>query len=97
MKIDWSPRALSDYLAVLTYLQREWGQKATESFASRVDDLLNLIIAHPLLFSNSGKHGIRRCVITKQLSLYYRKKDDRIQLIAFIDNRSNPKKRRTGT
>ncbi|MEX2230736.1 MAG: type II toxin-antitoxin system RelE/ParE family toxin [Cyclobacteriaceae bacterium] len=92
MKIHWSPRASNDYLAVLQYLQKEWGVKVVQSFVKRVNDILSLILANPNLFNPSQKKKeIRRCVITKHISLYYRQNNQKIELIAFIDNRSNPK------
>lgn len=93
MKIDWSPRAVQGYFSVLDYLKKEWGDRVVQSFVSRVDDILKLIIANPDLFPVSkSRKTIRRCVITKHTSLYYRLNKSSIELIAFIDNRSNPKK-----
>lgn len=91
MKIRWSPRALTDYLTVLEYLQREWGDRPVHALVKRIDDILHLIEDHPQIFSASKRKTIRRCVVSKQLSLYYRENDEFIELIAFIDNRSNPK------
>jgi len=80
-------------LGILDFLQKEWGGKVPQSFVDRVDYILDLIVTNPQIFSASQKQkDARRCVITQHVSLYYRKKDDKIELIAFIDNRSDPKR-----
>jgi len=51
----WSPRAVTDYLEILGYLQREWGTKVMTSFTLRIDHALSLITNNPHLFVASGK------------------------------------------
>lgn len=38
------------------------------------------------------KKGIRRCVVTRQTSVYYRIQNESIEIITVIDNRQDPKK-----
>lgn len=95
MKIHWSPRALNEYLAVLDYLQKEWGDNVVQSFSKRVSDILNLIVTNPSVFiASQKKKDIRRCVLRRHISLYYRIKNQEIELVAFIDNRTHPKTRK---
>jgi plasmid stabilization system protein ParE len=92
MKVIWSPRASNDYLSVLEYLQKEWGDTVVQSFVKRVNDILNVIAMNPQIFIASLKRrDIRRCIVTRHISLYYRQNNEIIELLAFIDNRSDPK------
>jgi len=36
--------------------------------------------------------GLYKCVVTKQTTIYYRIEENEIQVIAFFDNRQDPKK-----
>jgi plasmid stabilization system protein ParE len=57
----------------------------------QVEKCIGLLKQHPYLYRESDqKKGVRRCVITKQVSLYYRVQDDAIQIITLTDNRQNP-------
>lgn len=44
----------------------------------------------PLSFPESERYtGLRRCVVHKFTSIYYRVKDDEVEILAVVDNRQN--------
>lgn len=92
----WSPRAKSDYLNLLDYLHSNWGKQVTLRYVQRITALLDLICRKPELFPTAGKANlVRRCVVTKQTTLYYRlNKVNQIEVITIFDTRQNPLKRR---
>ena len=93
--IEWSPRSQKDYLNLLDNLQLKWGEKTIQKFNDRLESILELIAERPEMYPSSGKKKqVRRCVLSKQTSLYYRIKKDKIELITLFDNRQNPTKRR---
>ncbi|GAA5040119.1 hypothetical protein GCM10011506_40250 [Marivirga lumbricoides] len=93
--IEWSPRARQDYLKLLDYLADKWGNKTVNKFNNRLQSILKLISEMPDLYPSSGKRKqVRRCVISKQTSLYYQIKKDKIELITMFDNRQNPTKKK---
>jgi plasmid stabilization system protein ParE len=47
---------------------------------------------HRMYEASSKRKAIRRCVINKQVSLYYRMGKEEIEVITIQDNRSNPRK-----
>ncbi len=93
--IEWSPRSRQDYLKLLDYLADKWGNKTINKFNNRLQSVLKLISDRPDLYPSSGKKKqVSRCVISKQTSLYYQIKKDKIELITMFDNRQNPKKKK---
>lgn len=89
--IYWSPVAKNDYINILEYLNTRWGQQEVTS--SRTDKTLQLISANPRLFvSSEKKPAVHRCVLTSQVSLYYRINNLSIELLRFWDNRMDPEK-----
>ena len=66
-----------------------WSQQETIFSLYRV---LKLIASQPTTFSLSDFTGIRKVVIKKFNTLYYRQKEDRIEIISFFSNRQNPDK-----
>lgn len=91
--IYWSPAAKNDYINILEYLNTRWGQQEVTSFISRTDKTLQLISANPRLFVSSAKKpAVHRCVLTSQISLYYRINNQNIELLRFWDNRMDPEK-----
>ena len=92
-KIVWSDEALSNLKNILTYLENNWSTKEINKFATLLDRQLNRIQNNPFLFAESeSRSTIRKSVLTKQVSIYYRIKNKTVELISLFDNRQNPKK-----
>jgi plasmid stabilization system protein ParE len=91
-QVYWSPDAKSDYKRILNYLNENWSPGEILKFAGKVEhDILNLVL-HPKMGIVSKKKSIRRIVISKQTSHYYKNIRADIYIIALFDNRQNPKK-----
>jgi hypothetical protein len=64
-----------------------------EDFIEKTETALILIGKNPLLFpAVNNKRVLRKCLVGKLVSLYYKIKKDRIDLISFWNNYQNPKK-----
>ena len=94
-EIVWTKKAVETFGQRITYLEEHWTEKEIFNFTFLVNQYLETLKSQPLMFRKSTrlKHT-HICVIIKQVSLVYRMKpkSDRIELIAFIDNRQNPKR-----
>jgi len=81
MKIIWSPRARITYINILNYLEKEWGENFVHNFITEVTDILMHISRNPKMFISTRKNKyIRKGIITKHISLYYRIKPERKKL-----------------
>jgi len=88
-QILWSPLAEETYLKTIEFILNKWTIKEAKDFEHKVESLLSKIKTHRKLCPASYKKpGLRKCVISPQTSLVYRINDDIIELVAFIDNRS---------
>jgi len=93
-EIVWSPVAKTSYFSILEYLEKNWTTKEIHAFVRRTNEILDLIKTRPSLFQYSKSSDTHRCVLVKQVSLFYRVKpsSNRIELLVFWDNRQNPEK-----
>lgn len=92
-EIRWSPDARRDYFAILEYLSSRWTEKEVVNFIDRTEQIMQLISDNPLLFVSSAKKpDIHRCVIVSQVSLFYKVKNNQVELLRFWDNRMDPDK-----
>jgi len=90
-KIIWMPKAEATFNTILIYLEQHWGNTAVLNFFDKVEHLLTIISDQPELFPKiNEEEKIRKCVIVKQVSLFYKIKEHQVDLIAFWDNRQNP-------
>jgi len=93
-EIVWSPVAKTSYFAILDYLEKNWTTKEIHAFVQRTEDILDVIKTRTSLFQYSKSSDTHRCVLVKQVSLFYRVRPatSRIELLVFWDNRQNPEK-----
>ena len=56
----------------------------------KITRTINQISINPIQFPESKK-GVRRCVLSKQTTLYYRIKQHYIEVVTFWVNYKNPK------
>jgi len=90
--VSWSPKARLTYYKILQYLTENWTFKELEAFIDRTEEVINHICDNPLLYPYSGKGGTHKCVVVKQVSLFYRVKATTVELLIFWDNRQAPAK-----
>lgn len=93
-KIFWTDHALIELKETFNYLENKWSEAEIKNLASKIDKTLELISSNPELFPLTEiKINIRRAVITKHNSLYYRPKNETIEVLSFFANRKNPDKK----
>jgi hypothetical protein len=57
----------------------------------KLDKTIKIIKEQPDSFPESDKEsGLRKCVITKQTTLYYQYNDIEVHLLTFFDTRQDP-------
>lgn len=75
------------------HLIKEWSVKVKNDFVTKLDSTIEIIKNQPEIFPESKKgKGLRRCVITKQTTLYYRYSTKQINIVTLFDTRQNPNK-----
>ncbi len=92
LTIYWSKRADNKFDKIIDYLEGEWGETVTKAFVKKVYDFLDILIEFPEIGGIEHiERNIRGFVIVKQLTIFYKIKEDKIILLNFFDNRQNPK------
>jgi len=93
--IIWSPLSEKDFENILDYLYNRWGENIANKFIDITNDLVKQISINPKQFPLINKNiNVRKCVITKHNTLYYRDREKYIDILRIYDNRQDPKKLR---
>ena len=75
------------------YLETNWTEKELNKLGLEIEKTLELISINPELFPKTRKKkNIRRALVTKHNTLYYRTNKRIIEIISFFSNRKNPDK-----
>ena len=86
MQVIWSDEAIEDYHQNIDYLLKNWSVKVALEFTEDVEAIIQLIKAHPELYPLSDYTEIRRAVVRRQITLFFKIKNETIDLIRFWNN-----------
>lgn len=93
-EIVWSDHALNELTQTLEYLEQNFTEKELKKLSKEIEKSVNLISKNPFIFSYSEIRNVRKVIITRYNTLYYRIKGKDIEIISFFSNRQNPAKRK---
>jgi plasmid stabilization system protein ParE len=92
--VVWSKNADRNFDFLIDYLSAEWGDSLTKAFVKRTFDFLDLLVDFPEIGSvENASRQIRGFVLTKQITVFYKVKGNRVVILNFYNNRQNPNKR----
>jgi plasmid stabilization system protein ParE len=90
-KIIWAPLAENDFAGILDYLDKNWDSKVALNFIDLTENVIGQISInpkqYPVIFK---KKRIRKCVMTKHNSLFYRDSRVQIEILRIYDTRQDP-------
>jgi plasmid stabilization system protein ParE len=89
--IIWSPLSEKDFENILDYLDKKWGSRVASNFIELTENLLNQIAINPKQFPIFYKRKkVRKCVLTKHNTLFYRDGKTNIEILRIYDTRQDP-------
>ncbi|MDR0547614.1 MAG: type II toxin-antitoxin system RelE/ParE family toxin [Dysgonamonadaceae bacterium] len=93
--LELTQKAQSDYQKIGRYLMGEWGIASVIKFRKKFNLKLKRIVGMPGIGTIHYEKGLlfREIPLTKQNTLVYRVKEDKIIIYAIFDNRQNPIKK----
>ena len=92
-KIRWTDHALSELEDTIEYLEKNWTERELKNFSQELDHTIELISKNPGLFQLARKNKtVRRAVVAKFNNLYYRQKNETIEILSLFSNRQDPDK-----
>lgn len=93
-EILWTDLALDELAETVEYLEREFSQKEIDHLGEEIERITTIISHNPTIYPLSDKLKIRKAVILKFNSLYYRVMKGKVEIISFFSNRQSPAKRK---
>jgi hypothetical protein len=85
--VRWNRLACLDYYQNISYLLQNWSEKEAQHFIDEVFEIETILKTGNVEFQDTDRVGIKRCVINKQISLFYMVIDDKnVELLRFWNN-----------
>ena len=91
MRIVWSEQAKTSYIKTIDNLFKNWTIDIVINFENLTNNVLDRLKKNEHLCPESQQTKLRKCIIHKNTSLIYRIRKSNIELVTFIDNRSEHK------
>ncbi len=92
-EVIWTTLAEEDFQKVIGYLQTKWSEDIASAFVNKVQRRIERLSTFPFSGLGSKKDkSIRSIVLTKHNRLYYRIKNEKIEVLNIFDTRQNPEK-----
>jgi len=89
--VIWSPLSEIDIGNILDYVEKNWGNKVVLSFIDLIENQINQISTNPKQFPIIYKRKkVRKCVLTKHNTLYYRESKYYVVILRIYDTRQDP-------
>ncbi len=91
VELRFTLEAEETFDALVNQLQEKWGDRFVVKFETKVLKALKTIANTPFLYPVAEENtGIRKCILHKNCSVFYKINEDNIVIICFWDNRQDP-------
>ena len=88
VSVVYTHRAIENALVIHNYLKFYFSNTEVESFYELIHSFEKVVLNFPKLYHKPNRNmNIRRAVMSKQLSIFYRINKEIIEVIAILDNR----------
>ena len=89
--IIWSHLSETDFSNILVYLDKNWGPKVAANFIDLTESIINQISINPKQFPICFiRKKVRKCILTKHNTLFYRDGKVNIEILRIYDTRQDP-------
>lgn len=90
-KVIWSKEAYNNLEAIINYFEAIWTEQELRKFVVKLEKRINLIAQRPQIFPLSHhQSNIRRSVLSKQTTIYYKIRQRKIEIVSLFDTRQDP-------
>lgn len=88
LEVYWTERSVRNAQQILDYLQSRFTHKEEKEFESSLKNFEKNVAIFPFLYPHSAKYpDLRKAVVHKFTSIFYKVTSDKIIVVAMQDNR----------
>lgn len=91
-KIIWSQNAKEEFEDAVKYLESFFSEKEVTNLLKETNRISKLISDQPTLYPSSETNEMRKAVVLKYNTLYYKIIENNVFIVSFFSNRQSPEK-----
>lgn len=86
--VIWTESSLKQSIVIKKYIENNFSEKEVSRFYNLLDSFEKAITLFPELYPKSSKKSaVRRAVLSREMTTFYRIKNKNLEVIAIFDNR----------
>lgn len=89
-QVVWTSKAKLDFNENIIFLLENWTEREARKFTKKAMSAISIIENSPYAFQETDFKNVRKVMVVKPISLYYRINQNTIELLRFWGNRKNP-------
>ncbi len=91
LQVVISDRAEKNLDKIVSYLEHKFSKRVKQNFLTKLSKTIKLLTNNPQMYpASKEKKNIRKCVVTKYTTLFYKVNETAIEIITIQDSRQNP-------
>ena len=92
-QLTFSKKSITDIRKISEYIEVKFSLRIKSVFLEKLRKNFDYIVSSPESFPLSEYENLRKCVVTKQTSIFYKIEGiDKIYIVSVFDTRQNPNK-----
>ena len=92
-ELSFSKKSITEIREISEYIEDKWSYKVKVEFLEKLQLNLDYIASNPENFQKAEYEDLRKCVVTKQTTIFYKiASQNKIHIVSVFDTRQNPKK-----
>lgn len=92
-ELSFSKKSITEIREISEYIEDKWSYKVKVEFLEKLQLNLDYIVSNPENFQKAEYEDLRKCVVTKQTTIFYKiASQNKIHIVSVFDTRQNSKK-----
>jgi plasmid stabilization system protein ParE len=91
-ELIFTERSLKEIKNISEFITVKWSIRVNLKFLNKLKSNFDLLIINPEIFPPIQQKKLRKCVISKQTTIFYKIEKNQIIIVSVFDSRQNPLK-----
>ena len=91
-ELIFTERSLKEIKNISEFITAKWSIRVNLKFLNKLKSNFDLLIINPEIFPPIQQKKLRKCVVSKQTTIFYKIEENQIIIVSVFDSRQNPLK-----
>ena len=89
-ELIFTERSLKEIKNISEFITAKWSSRVNLKFLNKLKTNFDLLLTNPEIFPPNKNNNLRRCVVSKQTTVFYKIQKNKTVIVSVFDTRQNP-------